>query len=169
MVCPKCCQTVQVRAGECCPICGFPLQSFRRNLQRIYTLNFAFFCSTLVYSGLVYYLATRGQIHPTGLPAMVTYVMLALAVLDLGIARRIGPPLAQVKSIAQIVGLFTTRMAIVEVPVVFGVGLFFMTGSLQWYVTFLAISWVGFVLVGIQMPQLAQRMAELALDEAAKQ
>jgi len=44
--------------------------------------------------------------------------------------------------------------------------MYVLTASLPWFVTFLAISWGGFLVVGSQMPHLGQRLAELAVAEA---
>jgi hypothetical protein len=167
MVCPKCHQTVQARASECCPLCGFALQTFRRRLQAIYSISFAFFASTLVYSTLVYFLETRGLVKPANLPAVVPYILLALAVMQLGIARRIGKPLPQMTSMQQVQTLFLVKLALVEGAAILGVFAFVMTGSLALFVTFLGVSWVGFIVVGAQMPHLVERLAELAVAEEA--
>ncbi|MCE5238496.1 hypothetical protein LLH23_08385 [bacterium] len=167
MICPKCHQPVQVTAGDCCPLCGFRLRPYRQRLQTIYTLGFAFFASTLIYSILVYFLDTRGVVRPLALPPVVPYVALVVAVLNLGLARRVGPPLEQLKTMAQLQQVFLVRMALVEAAAVLGVVIYVLTASLPWFVTFLAISWVGLLVVGSQMPHLGQRLAELAVEETS--
>ena len=167
MICPKCNRSVQARAGERCPLCGFALHSFRRRLQNVYTISFGFFVSTLLYSILVYYLDTRGLNRPLQLPSAVPYILLVCAVLQLGIARRFGRPMAQLTSMQQVQGLFLTKLAIVEVAAVLGVLTYLLTGSLALFVAFLAVSWIGFVVVGVQMPHLVQRLSDLALEEQA--
>jgi len=167
MVCPKCCQPVQVQAGPCCPLCGFALQPFRRRLRTLYLLSFALFASTLIYSVLVFFLETRGMARPSSLPAALPYALLIVGVLQLGLARRLGRPLAQLTAMTQVQSLFLVRLALVEAVAVMGLAVYLLTGSIQWYVTFLAISWAGFLVIGSQLPHLAQRLAELAVEEGA--
>lgn len=165
MICPKCSQPVQVGAGACCPLCGFALAGFTQHLQKVYVVNFGFFASTLIYSGLVYFLETREVLQPAGLPAELPYVFLVIAVLMLGLARRIGRPLEQLPTMSGVLSWFIMRLALVEAVAVFGLLAFFLTVKLHWFVTFLAMSWVGFLIVGSQMPRVAQRLAELAVEE----
>jgi len=154
--------------GECCPLCGFVMAPFMRRLQTLYVLSFAFFASTLLYSGIAYFLETRGLVTQAVIPTQLPYLLLVVAVLDLGLARRIGPPLAQVKDMPQVQSLFLIRLALVEAVALMGLVVFLLTASIHWYVTFLAVSWFGFIVVGSQMPHLAQRLAELAVAEQTK-
>jgi hypothetical protein len=168
MVCPKCCQPVQVQAEACCPLCGFALQAFTQRLRMLYLLSFALFASTLIYSVLVFFLETRGLARPSSIPAALPYALLAIGVLQLGLARRIGRPLAQLTAMTQVQSLFLVRLALVEAVAVMGLVVYLLTASIHWYVTFLAISWVGFMVVGSQLPRLAQRLAELAVEEGSQ-
>jgi hypothetical protein len=168
MICPKCHQPVQVKLGGCCPLCGFALAGYMQHLQKVYAVNFAFFASTLVYSGLVYFLETREVLHPSAVPVQLPYVFLVVAVLLLGLARRVGRPLEQLPTMPGVLSWFITRLALVEAVAVFGLLAFFLTVKLYWFVTFLALSWVGFLIVGSQMPRVAQRLAELAVEEERK-
>lgn len=152
--------------GDNCPLCGFVIHPFMRRLQTVYTLSFAFFTSTLVYSILVYFLETRQVLRPAELPLPLPYALLVLAVLDMGLARRIGPPLEQIKTMQQLLKVFLLRLAVVEVIAVVGLALYMVSASIHWFVAFLAISWVGFLVVGSQMPRVAQRLSELAVQEA---
>ena len=165
MICPKCHQPVQVKMGECCPLCGFAMAPFMRRLQTLYVLSFAFFASTLLYSGIAYFLETRGLVTQAVIPTQLPYLLLVLAVLSLGLARRVGPPLEQIKAMPQVQSLFLIRLALVEAVALMGLVVFLLTASIHWYVTFLAVSWFGFIVVGSQMPHLAQRLAELAVEE----
>jgi len=113
----------------------------------------------------VYLLETQGALHPVPVPVQLPYVLLVLAVLDLGLARRIGPPVEQMKTMQQVQNVFLIRLALVEAIAVVGLLVFMLTASIHWFVTFLAISWVGFLVVGSQMPRLAQRLAGLAVEE----
>lgn len=150
--------------GDCCPLCGFELKPFMQRLQAVYAISFGFFVSTLIYAVVVYFLDTRGVRLGVAMPTMLPYILLIAAVLVLGVARKLQPA-AQVRDMSRIQSVFFVKLAMVEAVAVIGFVMYLLSGSLQWFVTFLAVSWLGFIIVGTQMPALVNRMAELAVEQ----
>lgn len=150
--------------GDSCPLCGFVLKPFMQRLQAMYAISFGFFVTTLIYAVVVYFFDTRGVRIGVAMPAMLPYILLVAAVLVLGVARKLEAP-SQVRDMARIQSVFLVKLAMVESVALMGFVIYLLSGSLHWFVTFLAVSWLGFIIVGSQMPALVNRMAELAVEQ----
>jgi len=141
------------------------LQPFTRRVRAIYAISTGFFLSTLVYAVLVYLFETRQMIRPTAIPALLPFALLVLAVLQFGLATTIGKRLGQATTMQRVQTIFLIRLALVEAVAIYGLVLYMLTASIHWFVTFLGLSWLGFILSGGQMPHIMQRLAELAAEE----
>lgn len=165
MICPKCHQPVQVHQSQPCPLCHFDLEPFGQRVRAIYAISTGFFVSTIAYAAIVWVFEQGGQMRAQPLPPMVPYLLLAAAVLQFGVAVKVGQRLDQTNTMAAVQRLFLIKLALVEAVAVYGVALYLLTGSLHWFVTFLALSWLGFLIAGAQMPHIVERLAELAVGE----
>jgi F0F1-type ATP synthase membrane subunit c/vacuolar-type H+-ATPase subunit K len=168
MICPKCHQPVQPQPGEACPLCRFDVQPFMRRVQTIYVISFAFFLSTVIYGALVFFLETRRAIEPQTIPVELPFALLVVAVLQFGVAANVGKRLGQAATMQRVQTIFLIRLALVEAVAIYGLVLYMLTASIHWFVTFLALSWLGFILSGGQMPHIVQRLAELSVEEQAE-
>ena len=165
MICPKCNQLVQPQRGEPCPLCQFDVQPFARRVQAVYAISFSFFLSTMIYGALVFLLETGRMIHPHAIPVQLPFALLVLAVLQFGAAVNVGKRLDQAPTMQRVQTIFLIKLALVEAAAIYGILLYMLTASIHWFVTFLALSWLGFILSGGQMPHIVQRLAELAAQE----
>lgn len=170
MICPKCRQQNRPAPDGRCPFCSFDQGPFSLQLKKLYLLTTAFFVSTLIYAGMVYifdtqHLASSNQASQRFIP----YVLLVLAVLIFGIAVRIGQRLFSAPSMNQLQRLFIIKLALVEAIAVYGLLSYFLFASIQWFVTFLAISLLGLMQTAGQMPAVAARLADLAVRESEQQ
>ena len=166
MICPKCNQTVGTPSAEgCCPLCGFEVAPFQRQVTMLYVLGFGFFMSVLVYGLLVYILETTSKpIHPavTG-ASWLPYAMLLLAVLVFGFGQRVGKRLSLATSAEAVRKLYIIKLALCESIAVMGLLLYFLTGSLQSFGVFLGLSLLALLIAGSQLPAIVARLAELSV------
>lgn len=169
MTCPKCAQSVgQPTAEGACPLCGFNLAPFRARLMTLYALTTAFFMSTLAYCGVVYVLSAHPLPHQAqGSQEIMTYTLLVLAVLVFGVAIKVGQRLPLTTSMNQLQRLFIVKMALIESIAIYGLLLYLLFGSMQWFAVFLGLSLLGFMQTGSQMPSVADQLARLAVLEDA--
>ena len=166
MTCPKCSQPVdQPTAEGRCPLCGFSVATFRKHLSRIYLLSTAFFVSTVFYGGMVYWLDTQHVLKAGQMPAFFPYLLLVISVLLFGAAVKFGQRVATATSMAMVQRLLMIKLAMIESIAVYGLLIYFMSTSLQWFVTFLALSLLGFMQTASQMPSVAEQLARLAVME----
>jgi F0F1-type ATP synthase membrane subunit c/vacuolar-type H+-ATPase subunit K len=156
---------VHASSREPCPLCRFDLQPFARRVQIIYVISFAFFLSTLIYGGLVLFLETGRMIQPRTVPVELPFALLVLAVLQFGAAVNMGKRLGQAATMQRVQTIFLIKLALVEAVAIYGIVLYLLTASIQWFVTFLGLSWLGFILSGGQMPHIVHRLAELAVEQ----
>lgn len=168
MICPKCRQPATATPEGGCGLCGFDLQPFMRRVQTIYVISFAFFMSTVVYGALVFFLETRGAVRAATIPVELPFALLVIAVLQFGAAASVGKRLNQAATMQRVQTIFLIRLALVEAVAIYGITLYMLTASIHWFVTFLALSWLGFILSGGQMPHIVQRLAELSVEEQAE-
>jgi hypothetical protein len=166
LICPKCSQPLgQPTAEGKCPYCGFSLAEFRQQLTRIYLLSTAFFISTVIYGGLVFWFDTHHVIKPINLPAFLPYVLLIVSVLLFGLAVKFGQRVATASSMATVQRLMIVKVALFEMIATYGLVFYLLSNSLQWFVTFLALALLGFMQTASQMPSVADQLARLAVIE----
>lgn len=136
----------------------------------LYALTTAFFLSTLIYCGIVYVLSAHPlPRQPQASQEIITYALLVLAVLIFGLAVKIGQRLPLTTSMTQLQSLFIVRMALIESIAVYGLLLYLLFGSMQWFVVFLGLSLLGFMQAASQMPSVAEQLARLAVLEDVPQ
>lgn len=170
MDCPECHQAVPPVAGSTlCPLCGFNLGLVYRRLRGIYVISFGFFASTLVYGALVWLLEQQNGFRApaTELPAGLAYAFLVVAVIAFGLATHIlRRRVAMSRDAARLQSLMLVRLALAEAIVIFGLLLYFVGRSVEWFVVFMGLGFLAFVLIATSMPQVAQRIGELVVAEA---
>jgi F0F1-type ATP synthase membrane subunit c/vacuolar-type H+-ATPase subunit K len=171
MDCPKCHQTTSVGSGSVvCPLCGFEIEPLQQRLRTVYAISFALFASVAIYGGLVWFLEQQSGFRGSAraLPPALPYVFLALGVVVFGIViqvlrRRV--PTAP--SMAALQTLMVIRLALAESIAIYGFVLYLVGRSVEWFVILLGLSFLTFLFIAASMPQVARRMAELALGEEA--
>jgi hypothetical protein len=166
VTCPKCSQPIaQATAEGKCPLCGFSVRAFQQQMTRIYLLSTAFFFSTVIYGGLVYLMDTHRAIKPTQIPGFLPYVLLVIGVLVFGIAIKVGQRVATATTMAAVQRLIIIKLALIESIAVYGLLIYMLSTSLQWFVTFLALALLGFMQTASQMPSVAEQLSRLAVIE----
>ena len=166
MTCPKCSQTIGQPTEEGkCPLCGFSLRAFQQQMMRIYLLSTGFFFSTVIYGGLVYLLDTQRLVKATDMPAFLPYGLLVVGVLIFGIAIKVGQRVATATTMVAVQKLIIVKLGLIESIAVFGLLIYMLSTSLQWFVTFLALALLGFMQTASQMPSVAEQMSRLAVIE----
>ncbi|MGD9498442.1 MAG: hypothetical protein AB7Y46_19265 [Armatimonadota bacterium] len=152
----------ELRAGAC-PYCGFPCGEFSHRLRTIQVILFAFFASTLVYGLVVAVLElARGYAPPLAGPAPAALggtllgASLGVFIASLLFERRA----AEVGTVTSHTQRVIILAAMAEVPAVFGLVMYLLTGSLQWLVAFLALSWLLFVRLGLQLARILRGIAQ---------
>ena len=170
MTCPKCCQSFGQPAAEGkCPLCGFDLRPYRRRLTQLYSITTGFFVCAFAYCAVVYLLDSHHAPRPGQQShEFLTYALLVAAVLMFGFAMKLGQRFATTTTMDQLQRLFVIKMSLIEAITVYGLLLYFLFGSVQWFVTFLALSLLGFVQTAAQMPAVVEQLGRLAvLEEGA--
>ncbi|NPV47679.1 MAG: hypothetical protein HPY69_12020 [Armatimonadetes bacterium] len=169
MDCPKCHQSATPVAGSThCPLCGFDLGPVHQRLRTIYLVSFGFFMSTVVYGATVWLLEHLNgfQTPATAPPAALAYALLAIGVIDFGLATHILRRRALLcRDPAQLQTLMIIRLALAEAIVILGLVLYFVGRSVEWFAVFMALGFVAFLLIAFSMPQVARRMGELVVAE----
>jgi F0F1-type ATP synthase membrane subunit c/vacuolar-type H+-ATPase subunit K len=171
MDCPKCHQpTSYDETGHRCALCGFDLVPLRMSLVVVYSTTFALFLSTLIYAGLVFGFELQGwSAKPAAaLSPVLVYGLLVVSVLIFGIGASIGRRFASASTMRQVQRLFLIQMALAEAIAIYGLLLYILGHSLQWFVTFLGLSWLAFLHFGSRLPVVVRRLGELAASEADK-
>jgi hypothetical protein len=164
MVCPGCAQRFE-QAGEegKCPYCGYPCAEYQRQVTSMQVVLGAIFASTLVYAGLVAFLELVARREPPMAPDLAWVAGLALIVVSAGAvvaslvmepAVLAGGDLASVRKAAALLAVAA------ETPTVSGVLFYLLTGSIQWFVVSLGVSWVLFIRLGVRLPSYLQRISE---------
>ncbi|MHB8994417.1 MAG: hypothetical protein ACYC63_04125 [Armatimonadota bacterium] len=166
MICPKCSQSVGPATAEGrCPLCGFSLRSFQQQMTRLYLLSTAFFVSTVLYGGLVYLLDTQRLLQPVTMPGFLPYVLLVLSVLVFGAAIKVGQRVATATTMTAVQRLIIIKLGLIESIAIYGLLIYMLSNSLQWFVTFLALALLGFMQTASQMPSVAEQLSRLAVIE----
>jgi F0F1-type ATP synthase membrane subunit c/vacuolar-type H+-ATPase subunit K len=166
VICPKCSQSVGPATAESkCPLCGFSLRAFQQQMTRLYLLSTAFFVSTVIYGGLVYLLDTQRLLQPAGMPGFLPYLLLVLAVLVFGVAIKVGQRVATATTMAAVQRLIIIKLGLIESIAIYGLLIYMLSNSLQWFVTFLALALLGFMQTASQMPSVAEQLSRLAVIE----
>lgn len=170
MLCPQCQQGVQsseLRAGAC-PYCGFPCEDFNAAVRQIQLVLAALFGSTLIYGIIVAVLELYVGYEPPGLGENEFILGMALAGMSAGIIA------ASIMFERRTEGAKTLRTwqqtilvlgAIAEAPSVFGIVMYLLTGSLQWMVLFLALSWALLIRLGMKLPVILRGMTDCLRTE----
>ncbi len=170
MDCPKCHQPAAPVAGSTlCPLCGFDLGLVHERLRGIYAVSFGFFLSTLVYAALVWLMEHRNGFRApvTALPAGLPYTLLVNGVIIFGLATHIlRKRIAPAHDPARLQTLMIVRLALAETLVIFGLALYFVGRSVEWFVIFMGLGFLAFLLIATSMPQVVRRMGELVVAEA---
>ncbi len=165
MLCPQCQQGVQPDelAADACPYCGFPCAEFNRRVSQIQLILGALFASTLVYGIIVAVLELVVGYEAPGLGDGEFILGMALMGASAGIVgasimfeRRTGgqKTLETYRQTMLILG------AIAEAPAIFGLVMFLLSGSLQWMVLFLGVSWALMIRLGMKLPEVLRGMME---------
>lgn len=168
MNCPRCHQTTTYdQTGRCCVLCGFPLGEAQRRMTRIYLLTSVLFGSTLLYGIVVYVLETMVKLPPApALPAALPYALLVVAVLCFGLGVSFGRRgLERATTPNALQRALIIELAFFEAIALLGLLLYLLTHSLLWFTTFLGLSWLAFLWVGTQSPQLARLVSQLMIVE----
>jgi hypothetical protein len=172
MHCPRCQQTTTYdQNGRLCVLCGFPLREAQRRMNLIYLLTSALFGSTLLYGIVVYVLETMVKLPPPpALPVVLPYVLLVVAVLCFGLGVSFGRRgLERATTPIALQRTLIIELALFEAIALLGLGLYLLTHSLLWFTTFLGLSWLAFLWVGSQSPQLARLVSQLMIVELKQQ
>lgn len=166
MICPKCNQPTGVLTGDGrCPYCRCDIQGLNRRVMVLYVLGAAFFMSILTYAGLVYLFELQ-NVHYGPLPSpWLPHLLLLFAVLLFGISWKTGRRLDAASSPKAVQSVYIVKLALVEAIVVMGLMLYFLSGSIKLFVTFLGLGVIGFMVAATQLPPLVRRMTQLCLAE----
>ena len=151
MNCPACRQPSKAQWNEDCPLCGFPTAQVRRQVIPIYIITGTIFLSTLIYGALVYVMSTNAMIEPQPVGDVVFYA-LGGAVVPVAVA------MAFVKRII-------AKAALAEVPAVYGLVAYFLTGDIAKFVIFLGISWVLFIWLSTQVVDYVAQIQREAVEK----
>jgi hypothetical protein len=169
MDCPKCHQSTSVGLGSMvCPLCGFDLGPVQQRLRVLYAIGSAIFASVLVYGGLVWFMEQQAGFRPPSRPLApaLPYALLAVSVVVFGIAVHVlRKRVAEADSGDALHTLTIIRLALAESIAIYGLVLYLVGRSLEWFVTLLGLSLLAFALIAAQMPQVARRMGELMVKE----
>lgn len=171
MDCPKCHQTTVAGSGSMvCPLCGFDLGPLQQRLRVMYAISFGLFVSVAIYGGLVWFLEQQADFRASvaTLPPALPYVFLALGVVVFGIAAQVlRKRVLTAPSMPAVQTLMVIRLALAESIAIYGFVLYMVGRSVEWFVILLGLSFLTFLFIAASMPQVARRMAELALGEEA--
>ncbi len=151
MNCPACGQPSKAQWNEDCPLCGFPMGQVRRQIIPIYIITGSIFLSTLIYGALVYVMSTNAMIEPQPVGEVVFYA-LGGAVVPVVIA------MAFVKRII-------AKAALAEVPAVYGLVAYFLTGDTAKFAIFLGISWGLFIWLSTQIVDYVAQIQRHAVEK----
>ncbi len=147
MRCPACSQRMQPDSSGECPVCRFPAAEVDLNVRRIYQVTGAIFLSTLAYALVVYFVSTTTDIRAVVWGDMIFYALAAACV-----------PVA--------IGMFAVKNVIVkaafcEVPAIFGLFAFLISGNIA---RFVALLGVALVLFAIMAPQVVSHVNEIRAE-----
>ena len=170
MLCPQCQQGVQDQelTTGACPYCGFPCKEFHRRVGQVQFILGAMLVSTVVYAIIVAVLELSVGYQAPGLGGGELVLGMALLGASAGIV---------VASIAferrtrgaETLEIYQQTMlilgAIAEAPAIFGLVMYLLTGSLQWMVLFLAVSWALLVRLGLKLPEVLRGMTDCLRKE----
>lgn len=168
MDCPKCHQpSMPTGPTGQCPLCGFELLRVQQQIMRLYVLSSAIAGSVIVYGLAVFLLEQQGY-RPAlaALPTALPYGLLVLGVLVVGVAvQRLGREVVRATTVLRLRTLTIVRLTLAEAVAIFGLVLYLLSGSLQWFATFVGLSFLAFMLLAAQMPAVVRRMGELLVAE----
>ncbi|MEA3402733.1 MAG: hypothetical protein U9R79_15950 [Armatimonadota bacterium] len=170
MLCPQCHQGVQQQELEDgkCPYCGFPCHEFSRRVTQIQIILGAIFASTLVYGILVAVLELYTGYRGPGLGDSELVLGMALIGASAGIfaaSAMFERRALELETTVSYVRIAIVLGAIAEVPAVFGLVMYLLTGSLPWLVLFLAASWALFIRLGLRLPVILRGIADCLRTE----
>ncbi len=149
--CPKCKQPTTTDTAGNCILCGFCVQKAQQMTFRLYVIIAAVSVATVIYGVIV---LVMEQVRPPtgGGPENIVYCCIGLAAI-IGLFAIFGvAPLLRDKPGSSVV--FTTLLlqaALAESIAIMGLVLYFVLGSIKWFVIFLAVSWVVFTIIGIKL------------------
>ncbi len=151
MRCPSCKQDINPTPDGECPICRFPAAEVDLNVRRIYTVTGAIFFSTLTYALVVYFVNMTTDIRPVYWADMIFYALAAACVL-------VAIGMFAVKNII-------IKAAFCEVPAIFGLFTFLISGDIAKFVGLLAVSLVLFMILAPQVTGYVRQIEREALEE----
>ncbi len=157
MLCPQCQQGVQTEeldAGAC-PYCGFPCRELDRRVNQVQLILAALFLSTLAFGIVVLLLEMWVDWQPTGLGDHEFIVGMALMGASVGIIAasiRFERRLQEQESIDTYSHMVRILGLIAEIPAIFGLVMYLLTGNLPWMVVFLLVCWIMLIRLGTRLP-----------------
>lgn len=148
--CPRCnAPTIPDAEGKC-QICGFNIQKVHVFIRKLYLTLTAVSVSTIFIGVIVFIAEQYGPPQPTG-PAYLIWVFLAIAA-GIAVAAAFLCPIVKMRPGAQaLAGALIIMAALAESITLMGLVLYFLLGSIKWFVVFLGISWAAFTMIGIRL------------------
>ena len=152
MRCPHCRQQTTPTAEGLCGLCGSPCPPAASPVRSLYVVTSGFALSTLAYAALVFIMEqTQGAIAPTQ-PAFVRetlpYVLLALSAVAFVLGQRVAARLTPARPL----GALVVECAVAEAACVYGLLIYFLARSIEWFVLFLGLSWLMFLYTSLKLP-----------------
>lgn len=131
-------------------MCGFNIRKVHVFIRKLYLMLTVVSIST-IFLGIAVFIAEQyGPPEAKG-PAYLVWVFLAIAAV-IAVGATFLRPIIQMRPGARaLAGSLIIMAALAEGIAVMGLVLYFVLGSLKWFVVFLGISWVVFTMIGLRL------------------
>lgn len=149
--CPKCRNSTTLNDSGNCIICGFCVQTVQLRTLRLYLVLVMVTVATVLYAVVVLVAEHLGPPEPSG-PEMLAYGFLALsAIIGLLAIFAVRPLMLRRPGSQAVFTALLMQAALAETIPLLGLVLYFVLGSIQWFVIFLALGWLVFTIVGLKL------------------
>ena len=163
MLCPQCQQGAQDLAGDACPHCGFPCAEFTRRVRHVQVVLTAIFACTLVFAAIVAFLELYTDYRPAASARhtqLMAWMLVGVVVVEFVVALFLERRYLQQHTLDAYARAITVLGALAQAPAIFGLLLYLLSGSIQWMVIFLAISWAEFLWLGSRLPRILRGITD---------
>ena len=164
MTCPGCAQQFD-QPGEQgqCPFCGYPCAAYQRYVTITQIIVGAVFASTLIYAGIVAAIELTEALPlpgPTVEETPLGVALLLASVVVLAVSVVVERAMLEKREPMAVQRAAIVLAAVAEAPAVFGLALYLLSGSIQWFVAFIAVSWAFFLRLGLRLPAYLHQISQ---------
>lgn len=167
--CPKCRNATTLSDAGDCLICGFCVQAVQLRTLKLHVILVAITIATVILGVIVLIAEYVGPPRPSA-PAYLVYIFAALAAIIALISLFVVRPLMLQRPGSQaVLTSLLIQAALAEGIPVLGLLLYFMLGSVKWFVIFLAAGWLVFTVIGLRLADTIAEYEQRLVTEMEQQ